>query len=179
MLLLLGTVSVAALMFLVLRAVTSVPLTPVHAWATETVTPPGAVPRNLTPERVARGPVLTQAILLAVEMARADGEISPQEVAAIRDFLWNHVPEVDAPQTEQILRDGLKNVPTPASVAAAAETIRAIASEAQRELVLRLFVHVAQSDGSIHAGEVAFMERVADALGLDASAVDAVLAFEM
>jgi len=60
-------------------------------------TPGGHSPRNRAPERVARGVVLTQAVLLAVEMARADDEIDPSEEDAIRDFVRNHVPEAVSP----------------------------------------------------------------------------------
>jgi uncharacterized tellurite resistance protein B-like protein len=144
-------------------------------WKDATLTPAGAAPRNKATERVARGVVLTQAVLLAVEMARADEEIDPAEEEAIRDFVKNHVPEADASEVTRALAEGLASKPTPDAVQAAIETLRNVASEEQRRLVLQLFVHVAQADGKVRDGEVAFMERIGVALGLEAGEVHALV----
>lgn len=169
-------VLVAAGVVFVVRAQPKPIEPPPRGWKGDKITPAGLGPRSKAPERVARSVVLVEAVLLAVEMARADGDIDPTESDAIRDFIRNHVPEADEALATRVLDEGLGRKATPAKVTAAIETLRAVASEEQRELVLELFVHVARADGRLDEGEIAFMEQIGGELGLQAQAVKGLIA---
>jgi uncharacterized tellurite resistance protein B-like protein len=109
--------------------------------------------------------------MIAIEMARADGDVHGAELEAIRDFLLHHVPELDAGGAERILQAGLAAAPGPGAIEAAIETIRAVASEEQQRLIVAMFGHVARADGGLDGREVAFMERIGRGLGLSDAAI--------
>jgi uncharacterized tellurite resistance protein B-like protein len=142
-----------------------------HTWAGDKITPAGLGPRNSAPERVARGQVLTQGVILAVVMARADGTIADAEVAAIRAFIEEQIPEADEGMARKALEDGLAHAPSEETIRQAIETIRAIGSDEQRHLVLQMLIAVAHTDGKLDIGERAFMERVGDGFGFGPDAV--------
>jgi uncharacterized tellurite resistance protein B-like protein len=146
---------------------------PSRAWKGDTVTPVILGPRNRAPERVAREYVVTQGALLAMNMARADGQITDEERAAIRQFLLEHVTNHDAAQAQRALEQAESEVLDPAKLEAAIDALRAISSTDQRKVLVELLVHVAQADGVIKPEELAFMKRVGSALGLSEADVRA------
>jgi len=141
----------------------------------DAVTPNLRGPADSIRERVARGPALTQAVLLAVEMARADGHVADEETEAIRQFILRNVTGADDAFADRVLRGGLGTSPGHDAVQDAIETIRAISSEEQLRLVLQLLVHVAQADGTVRPTEAAFMQQVGTRLGLGDGEVDEML----
>ena len=144
---------------------------PSRKWRGESITPVGAGPRNKAPERVARGPILTQAVVLAVEMARADGQVDGTETEAIRAFILNNVTSADSRFAEMVVSAGLECTRQETTIEAAIDTIRAFGSSEQQMLIVELLVSVAQADGLIHPGEKEFIARVGVGLGIDESIV--------
>jgi uncharacterized tellurite resistance protein B-like protein len=144
-------------------------------WTSEHVTPLAMGPRNRVAERVARGPVLSQAVLVAVGMARADGHILDEEENAIRMFILNHVTDADNAFADQVMRDGLSRDHTDHETEEAVDTIRAVASEEQRRLIIQLLAHVASVDGNIDEAERVYMRKIGKRLGLSQPAVDHLL----
>ena len=144
-------------------------------WTDGRITPLAMGPRNRVAERVARGPVLTQAVMVAVQMARADGHVSTAEEDAIRSFIVDHVTDADSDFAKRVMEEGFHRLHSEAEVDEAVDTIRAVASEEQRRLIIQLLAHVACVDGSIDEGERRFMERVGNRMGLSPSSVEHLL----
>ena len=139
-----------------------------HGWLPDTAATP-------TIERVARGPVLTQAVLLACEMARSDGQVQDTERDAIRSFLLTRVKGADPAFAERVCAQGLVGTAREDAVDAAISTIRAVGSGPLRRMVVELLLHVAHADGHIHPKERSFMNRVGKGIGLHEAAVDKLL----
>lgn len=139
-----------------------------HGWNPESEATP-------TIERVARGPVLSQAVLLACEMARTDGDIDATEREAIRTFLLERVQDADESFAERVCAEGLSGSSREDAVDAAISTIRAVGSAPLRRMVLELLLYVAHADGKIHPNEARFMIRVGMGIGLQPQAVDRML----
>ena len=59
---------------------------------------------------------------------------------------------------------------------AAIDALRAISSTEQRQVLVELLVHVAQADGVVKPEELAFMQRIGNALGLSEADVRARIA---
>ncbi|MBT3224083.1 MAG: hypothetical protein HN348_33865, partial [Proteobacteria bacterium] len=55
-------------------------------------------------KRHSRNVVVSNAVLLAVEMARVDGFIAPKEMDAIGDFIVNHVKRADRDYAAKMMR---------------------------------------------------------------------------
>lgn len=146
---------------------------PAGRWNTDAITPAGAEPRSRVLERVAQQGVLVQGVLVACEMAHADGAFDPHEQDTIRAFILSHVPGSDEAFARRILREALAERADHVTLGSAVETIRAVGSEEQRELILELLVEVARADGAIHEQERAFMRQVGADLGLEPAAVAA------
>lgn len=150
------------------------PAVPAHDWGGDGLTTLHG-PADTIRERVGRGPALTQAVLLAVEMAHADGLVTEHETAAMRSFILGYVTGADEAFAERVLTAGLARRPDDVAVREAIETIRAVSSEEQCRLVLQFLVHVARADGEVHEGEAAFVHRVGTSLGVDAAEVEALV----
>lgn len=123
-------------------------------------------PRNKAPERVARRFVVDQGALLALKMAEVDGEISSVERDVVRRFILTEGRDLDPLEADRALARAEGSLDNPIQVENAIEGLRALSSEEQRQLLVDLFVDVAQADGAIRDEEVAFMERVGAQLGL-------------
>jgi len=154
------------------------PEPPPSKWKGGKITPMMAGARNKAPERVARDAVMAQAVLLAVEMACADGEVDDSERAAIRQFIIENVTGADAEFADKAIRKGFDAQRNTAAVDSAIATVRAVGSEEQRVLILELLVHVAQADGVIHHAERAFMERVGERMGLETAEVERMISID-
>jgi tellurite resistance protein len=139
-----------------------------HRWNPEAEATP-------TIERIARGPVLRQAVLLACEMARSDGDVDATEREAIRQFLLERVDDADETFAERMCAEGLGGSSRDDAVDAAISTIRAVGSPPLRRMVLELLLFVAHADGKIHPNEIRFMARVGNGIGLQPSAVERIL----
>jgi uncharacterized tellurite resistance protein B-like protein len=139
---------------------------PPRAWASETVTPVMMGPRNKAPERVARRFVVDQGALLALKMAAVDGTITDDERAVVRRFVVSESRGLDAREAEAAIARAEGSLDNPIQVENAIEGLRALGSEEQRQLLIELFVDVAQADGAIRDEEVSFMQRVGAQLGL-------------
>jgi len=164
--------------FWVRRAQPSIPEPPPSPWKGDKITPLMAGARNKAPERVARESIMAQAVLLAVEMACADGDVDDEETAAIRQFILAQVTGADDDFADKALRDGFAAQRNTAAVDAAIETVRAVGSEEQRLLILGLLVHVAQADGRIHDAERKFMARVGQRMGLAMADVERMISLD-
>ncbi|MBT3222929.1 MAG: TerB family tellurite resistance protein [Proteobacteria bacterium] len=163
--------AILAMLVFLIREKTAFEDPPAQRWQHDRITPLALGPRNRVAERVARGPILTQAVLVAVEMARADGQVDPEEKDAIRSFILNNVTDADDAFVELVMKEGFGREHTKEEVEKAIETIRAVGSEEQRRLIVQLLAHVAGVDGRISPEEEAFMEQVGGKFGLSSDAV--------
>ncbi len=144
---------------------------PPRGWKGDKITPVMLGPRNKAPERAGRRMVMTQAVLLAATMARKDGNVTEEEKAAIQAFILAQVTGADQDFATSVMRDGLTATVSSAVSDAAIETVRAVGSEEQKQLVIALLVAVAKADGKIHPQEVSFMNEVGGRLGIDEATV--------
>ncbi len=169
-------VIIGGVVVLALRRNAKAPSAPPGNWKTDAITPAGAEPRGRVLERVSRQGVLTQGVVVACEMAHADGAFDDSEASTIRAFILSHVPGADDAFADRILRDALAERISEDSLDSAIETIRALGSKEQHRMIVELLVEVAHADGTVHDGEMAFMTRVGTNLGLSAPDVRQLLA---
>ena len=119
-----------------------------------------------------RNVVVSNAVLLAVEMARVDGFIAPKEMDGIHDFIVEHVKRADQAYAANMMRRGIDKPAGHAAVDSAIKEISEVASEEQTRLVIQLLVYVAQADGIVCPEEKEFMQRIGKGLGLSVDEVD-------
>ena len=114
----------------------------------------------------------TGLVALAAKMARADGVVAQSELDAFARIVT--VPESDRPSVERLFR--LAQATTDGAEAYAAQLARAFADEPTliENVVDGLFL-IAMADGALHEAELAYLRRVASALGWSAARFDAVL----
>lgn len=104
-------------------------------------------------------------IALSAKMAKADGQVTRDEVTAFREIF--HVPPEDEPAAARVFNLAREDV------AGFEEYARRIArmfeqgSEVLCDLMEGLF-HIACADGEYHPNEDQFLERVADIFGIPA-----------
>ena len=103
-------------------------------------------------------------IALGAKMAKADGRVTRDEVAAFREVF--HIPEGETDHAARVF--DLARTDVAGFEAYAAQVARMFSADAPalRDLMEGLF-HIAVADGDYHEAEHAFLARVADLLGID------------
>jgi DnaJ like chaperone protein len=105
-------------------------------------------------------------IALSAKMAKADGIVSPAEVAAFRE-VFRFSPD-EAVHVEKVFKLAQQDV---AGFESYAERIAAVLNDDRRLLqhVLEGLMYVAAADGALHPDEDRFLHTVADRFGFSAS----------
>jgi DnaJ like chaperone protein len=103
-------------------------------------------------------------IALGAKMAKADGLVTRDEVAAFRRVF--QIAPSEAENAARVFNLARQDVAGYESYAARIGTLLKEERQLRIDLMEGLF-HIAVADGSFHPGEEQFLQRVADLLGLD------------
>ena len=103
-------------------------------------------------------------IALGAKMAKADGLVTRDEVAAFREVF--HIPPQDEPRAAQVFNLARQDVAGFEDYAARIGAMFVDRSGTLDDLMEGLF-HIAVADGTYHPAEDAFLARVAEILGFD------------
>lgn len=135
-----------------------------------------AAPGYTVAERVALDGVTTEAVRLAVQMARIDDDIHAAELEAIRTFILTRIEPSDQAFAARVMEQALERPLAPSDQQLAIDTIKAVGSHRQYRTTVLLLVRVAAADGAIEPRERAFVEVVAVGLGVPREEVAEILA---
>ncbi len=105
-------------------------------------------------------------IALGAKMAKADGIVTDDEVAAFRQVF--HVPEKDMPAVERVFNLAKQDVAGFESYATQVAKLFTKQSAILENVIDGLF-HIAKADGVIHEDELTYLERVAELFGYSAT----------
>lgn len=110
-------------------------------------------------------------IALGAKMARSDGVVTGEEVAAFRQVF--QVPEKDAAAVERVFNLAKQDV---AGFELYAEQVAKLFSKKAEilENVLDGLFHIAKADNAVHEQEMAYLQRVAEIFGFSRSDFDRV-----
>lgn len=112
-----------------------------------------------------RGVAFTVAIVaLSAKMARADGIVTADEVAAFRGYV--HVPPAEEGNVRRLFELAQRDVAGFEHYAARLSALFADDAVMKEDVLEGLFL-IAAADGFIHEDELAFLERVAEILDVD------------
>jgi DnaJ like chaperone protein len=103
-------------------------------------------------------------IALGAKMAKADGVVKDDEVAAFRQVF--HVPEKDVPAVERVFNLAKQDTIGFESYATQVAKLFTLKSQVLENVLDGLF-HIAKADNVIHEDELSYLERVADIFGFD------------
>ena len=106
-------------------------------------------------------------IALSAKMAKADGTVTKDEVAAFGQVF--QVPEKDRPAVARVFDLAKQDI---AGFESYAKQVAALfpAGSDMLENVLDGLFHIAKADGAVHPDEVTFLSHIADVFGFDAKA---------
>jgi DnaJ like chaperone protein len=106
-------------------------------------------------------------IALSAKMAKADGTVTKDEVAAFGQVF--QVPEKDRPAVARVFDLAKQDI---AGFDSYAKQVAALfpAGSDMLENVLDGLFHIAKADGAVHPDEVTFLSHIADVFGFDAKA---------
>lgn len=110
-------------------------------------------------------------ISLSAKMAKADGRVAPSEVSAFRQvFLIDPQDEASAARVFDLAREDV------AGFEAYARSIASMFRDQPDVLedILEGLFHIAMADDAYHAGEEAFLRRVAEIFGVQSAAFDCI-----
>ena len=104
-------------------------------------------------------------IALGAKMAKADGVVTDDEIAAFRQVF--HVPDKDMPGVERVFNLATQDV---AGFETSALQVAKLFTKksAILENVLDGLFHIAKADGVLHEDELTYLERVAEVFGYSA-----------
>ncbi|WP_299962697.1 molecular chaperone DjiA [uncultured Roseobacter sp.] len=102
-------------------------------------------------------------IALGAKMAKADGQVTRDEVTAFRDVF--HIADQDEAGAAQVFNLARQDVAGFEDYATRIRDMFKAQPETLRDLLEGLF-HIAMADGFYHPNEDAFLERVADIFGV-------------
>lgn len=111
-------------------------------------------------------------IVLSAKMAKADGVVTRDEIAAFREAF--HVPEPEAANVARVWNQARRDV---SGFETYANQIARLFSPAAPvlEQLLGSLLHIAKADGVVHEKELAYLKRVAEIFGFDANAFQRLL----
>jgi DnaJ like chaperone protein len=101
-------------------------------------------------------------IALCAKMAKADGTVTDDEVAAFRQVF--HVPEKDMPAVQRVFNVAKQDVTGFETYAAQVAKLFVKKSTVLENVLDGLF-HIAKADSVIHQDELTYLERVAEIFG--------------
>lgn len=109
---------------------------------------------------------VTSLILLLVGTAKADGQVSPQEIQAIKRFFSAQLGYRgrEFQLIERIIHESMYR---PIDINAVCAQIKAQTMYEERLFLLRLNYEIATSDGVLEPGEEKFIENVSNLLGIE------------
>jgi DnaJ like chaperone protein len=112
-------------------------------------------------------------IALGAKMAKADGAVTRDEVAAFGQVF--QVPEKDQAAVQRVFDLAKQDV---AGFESYANQVAAlfVPGSAMLENVLDGLFHIAKADGAVHEDELRFLERIAELFGFDAKAFNRIRA---
>ena len=102
-------------------------------------------------------------IALGAKMAKADGQVTRDEVAAFREVF--HIPSADEAAAAKVFNLARQDVAGFEDYAQRVLRMFGAGHSALRDLMEGLF-HIAMADGTYHPGEDEFLRRVAEIFGL-------------
>jgi DnaJ like chaperone protein len=105
-------------------------------------------------------------IALGAKMAKADGVVTDDEIAAFRQVF--HVPEKDMPAVQRVFNLAKQDVAGFETYATQVAKLFA-KKAAVLENVLDGLFHIAKADSVIHEDELTYLERVAELFGFSAT----------
>ncbi len=106
-------------------------------------------------------------IALGAKMAKADGTVTRDEVAAFGQVF--QVPEKDQAAVQRVFDLAKQDVAGFESYANQVAALFAPGSDMLENVLDGLF-HIAKADGAVHEDELRFLERIAELFGFDAKA---------
>lgn len=111
-------------------------------------------------------------IVLSAKMAKADGVVTKDEIAAFREVF--HVPDDETRNVGRVWDQARKDV---AGFELYAQQIAKLFNPGSPVLeeLLGSLLHIAKADGVVHENELAYLERVAEIFGIDALAFQRLL----
>ena len=115
-----------------------------------------------TPERSVAFTIAV--IALGAKMAKADGQVTRDEVAAFREVF--HIPAAEEKNAARLFNMARTDVAGFEDYAARVARMFDSADGVLIDLMEGLF-HIAMADGAYHPGENAFLERVAEIFGVE------------
>ena len=103
-------------------------------------------------------------IVLSAKMAKADGVVTKDEIAAFREVF--HVPDDETRNVGRVWDQARKDV---AGFELYAQQIAKLFNPGSPVLeeLLGSLLHIAKADGVVHENELAYLERVAEIFGID------------
>jgi len=121
-----------------------------------------------SPEMARRQVAFTMAVIvLAAKMAKADGTVSRDEIAAFRSLF--HIPAEEATEVGRLFDEARREAQ---GFEPYAEQVAALFADepAVLEELLAALLHIAQADGGVKPDELAYLRKVAAIFGFDAAA---------
>lgn len=103
-------------------------------------------------------------VVLSAKMAKADGVVTRDEIAAFREVF--HIPPDEVRNVGRVWDMARRDVEGFEVYAQQIARLFNPGSPVLEELLLSLF-HIAKADGVVHQNEVAYLERVAEIFGFD------------
>ncbi|MEL6914240.1 MAG: molecular chaperone DjiA [Pseudomonadota bacterium] len=103
-------------------------------------------------------------IALGAKMAKADGQVTRDEVAAFREVF--HIPASEEGNAARLFNMARTDIAGFETYASRIKAMFGDEMETLHELMEGLF-HIAMADGAYHAGEDIFLSRVAEIFGLE------------
>lgn len=106
-------------------------------------------------------------VALAMGMAKADGALEGAEVRAIKDVferIWRYSPE--DMRIVQALMKRFQGGLTPGQLDIVCQEFLRVSKPEERRLMLQLLQSIAEADGAVRPSEQAYLEQVAQRLGL-------------
>ena len=108
-------------------------------------------------------------IALAAKMAKADGEVTRDEVAAFQEIF--HVPPDQAANVQRFFDQAKRDVAGYEVYARQVARLFTTNPEVLEKLLGGLF-HIAKADGALHAPELAYLRKVAEIFAIDDAAFE-------
>jgi DnaJ like chaperone protein len=115
-------------------------------------------------------------VALSAKMAKADGIVTLDEVAAFREIF--EIPQAEADNVARLYNLAKQDV---AGFEAYAERLAALCGSGERNCailrdILDGLFHIAKADGMLHEKELAFLARVAEIFGIEEAEFDRIAA---
>lgn len=115
---------------------------------------------------------MRDAVGLAVEMCRADGQINDIEIEAIRAFLREHAPDLGDDFADREINVAIRSTIVSEKIKGRALAVRKRVQLQGRVVVLDLVQAVAMADGALSEGEKRYLYKLGGWLGFPQDALE-------